>query len=104
MILLTGASGFIGNAILKNLVEVPMKILTRKEIPHFYSHVFYGEIDGSSIYQSALEGVSVVIHTAACAHRKDFSAENYYEVNTYGTLNFARQAADAACLAKFNVP
>lgn len=95
MILLTGASGFIGNAILNNLIGVPLKILSRKNIPHFDGYFFYGEIDGHSSYQSAVEGVKVVIHTAACAHRKDFSAEKYSEVNISGTLNLARQAADA---------
>lgn len=95
MILLTGASGFVGNAILNKLVDVPLKILSRKDIPHFDGYCFYGEIDGHSNYQSAVEGVSIVIHTAACAHKNNLSVENYYEVNTAGTLNLARQAADA---------
>ena len=95
MILLTGASGFIGSAILNKLVGAPLKMLSRKNIPEFENHVVYGEIDGHSNYQSAVDGVSVVIHTAACAHRKDFSADNYFDVNTLGTLNLARQAADA---------
>jgi nucleoside-diphosphate-sugar epimerase len=95
MILLTGASGFIGSAILNKLVGGQFKILSRKNIPHFENYIFYGDIDGHSNYQCAIDGVSVVIHTAACAHRKDFSAEDYFDVNTLGTLNLARQAADA---------
>lgn len=44
MILLTGASGFVGNAILNKLVDVPLKILSRKDIPHFDGYCFYGEM------------------------------------------------------------
>lgn len=97
MILLTGATGFVGGAILKRLSSYPIRVLGRgklnfNEVPHYF-----GDINSTGDYNHALVGVDVVIHAAARSHIMDDSAvdplNNYLEINLYGTINLAKQAA-----------
>lgn len=102
MILLTGATGFIGSAILKRLSGTSgthirtygRKIINGQSI----SHVM-GTIDAVTDYSLALTGVDVIIHAAARAHVMDDVETDpliaYRNVNVAGTLNFARQAVNS---------
>jgi nucleoside-diphosphate-sugar epimerase len=98
-ILLTGASGFIGSALLKSLSHHHVNLIGRRKFKTTFP--FYTkELNESENYEECLSNVDVVIHAAARAHiiRKklvDFSTE-YHSVNTKGTLNLARQAASLA--------
>ena len=102
-ILLTGASGFVGNAILKNAQQRGLKIRpvyrsidSAKREPYA---LVVPELDGAADWSQALQGIDVVIHAAARAHimREDAidPLAEYRRVNVEGTLNLARQAAAA---------
>ncbi len=95
-ILLTGYSGFIGSNVLHYLKDrMEITLLGRKPLEDFEFHAA-SFISGES-YSQAMEGVDVVIHCAARVHVMDDRSPNplqdYREVNTYGTVNLARQAA-----------
>lgn len=112
MILLTGATGFVGNAVLKQLMQQPeMAIRTygrRAPIgvnddraadasPQMMSHVT-GEISDAADYTLTLVDVDVVIHCAAQAHINKNATDRQAEfnhVNCDGTLKLARQAIAA---------
>ena len=57
------------------------------------------EVSSSTDYSDCLESVDCVIHCAARVHIMDDSVKDplleYREVNTYGTINLAKQAAEA---------
>ncbi|MGU5725783.1 NAD-dependent epimerase/dehydratase family protein [Aeromonas caviae] len=112
MILLTGATGFLGNAVLKQLVQQPdVAIRTYgRRAPvgvnadrvadasaQAMSHVI-GEISAAADYAPALIDVDVVIHCAAQAHINKNATDRQAEfnsVNCEGTLKLARQAIEA---------
>lgn len=113
MILLTGATGFVGSAVLRQLMQQPdMAIRTYGRRPpvgvnadlaadtraQVFNHVT-GEISASADYDSALASVDVVIHCAAQAHMMEKTANNgvdiYRNVNVDGTLHLAQQAIAA---------
>jgi nucleoside-diphosphate-sugar epimerase len=103
MILLTGASGFVGKAVLKTAqkrcIEIRPVYRTITSASGQSSAVLISSLDSKSDWFQALQDVDVIIHTAGRAHiisedaRDPFSA--YQLVNVQGTLNLARQAAAA---------
>lgn len=108
MIMLTGASGFVGGAVLTQLMQQPDLVirtfgrrtangLSINATPNL-SHVI-GNIDGATDYSEAINGVDVVIHCAARTHiMRDESTEllvEYRKINLEGTLNLAKQAVKA---------
>lgn len=108
MILLTGATGFVGNAVLEQLMQQPdvaIRTYGRRAPVSLsvgnvcaVSHVTE-EINGTVSYATAVRDVDVVIHCAARAHiMRDEVTEplvEYRKVNLDGTLNLARQAVNA---------
>lgn len=100
MILLTGVSGFVGSHLVKSLCDAEIVAIGRSKPVIFDESNFLScSIDGKGDYTSILSGVAVVIHCAARVHVMDDLADNplelFREVNTRGTLNLARQAAEA---------
>lgn len=98
-ILLTGYTGFIGSNILDLCKERSdsIKCLGRRK-PLF--GIFYqGELSSSSEYRDALDGVDVIIHCAARVHVMNDSSidplTEFREVNSFATLNLAKQAIAA---------
>jgi nucleoside-diphosphate-sugar epimerase len=102
-VLLTGASGFVGKAVLKtahqrglNIRPVFRSLDSAKGHPEA---VLVSGLDGAADWSQALQGVDVVIHVAARAHIMREEAldplDEYRRVNVQGTLNLARQAAAA---------
>lgn len=96
---ITGATGFLGAHILKGLPAEQLVILGRRD-PIFPTAVFHQcSIDGDADFNEALVGVKVVIHCAARAHIMNDDSQDplteFRKVNTLGTLNLAKQAADA---------
>lgn len=87
----TGASGFVGSALSSELklrgIDVHSILRTQQEI------------DGSTDWRDALQGVSVVIHLAARVHVMHENAINplaeFRKVNVEGTEHLARSAAAA---------
>ena len=103
MILLTGASGFVGEALYTTLVKYwPLRISVRdksKKNLFLNVDVFEASLFPDQDWSSALDEVSVVIHCAARVHvtnekSSDFLSE-FRRVNVDGTLNLARQASKA---------
>ena len=103
-ILLSGASGFIGSALLTDFIRHNRKVtaLVRNDRSHLSPEVKVIVADLSSLEQldeSALSGVDTVVHTAAIAEVADASSEQllgrYRQINSDATLSLAKRAADA---------
>ncbi len=104
MHLITGATGFIGGAVIKRLISgkslavAAVRLMPIEWLTH-YPVVEVGDIDANTDWSVALIGVSSVVHAAARAHvMKDQSADplaEFRRVNVAGTLNLAQQAAAA---------
>ncbi|MFA6121772.1 MAG: SDR family oxidoreductase [Sideroxydans sp.] len=87
----TGASGFVGSALSSELRSRGMDVRSILRTQQ--------EIDGSTDWRDALQGVSVVIHLAARVHVMHESAVDplaeFRKVNVKGTEHLARSAAAA---------
>lgn len=104
-VLLTGATGFVGRALVSRLAvrpDVDLSVAVRSLSVDLLGlgvlqHVAI--LDGSSDWGAIVSGADVVIHAAARVHvMKDQSEHPLFEfrrVNVEGTLNLARQAAAA---------
>lgn len=98
--LVTGASGFVGSALLSRMKErgLPTRAAARRDVPGWQTFRV-GEIDGSTPWAEALAGCGCVVHLAARVHvMKDRATDPlaaFRRVNVEGTLNLARQAAKA---------
>lgn len=106
-ILITGASGFVGNACAQTLqamnqYEVCLAVRNLNNIrvdQRGFSMVQVDELSLSTPWEKALQNCDCVIHTAGRAHVMKENANNpseeYRRVNVEGTLNLARQAIKA---------
>lgn len=104
MMLITGANGFVGSALVSKSMAQGHTV--RATVRH-HGATFdaaaevcvLGELGPDTKWQVALAGVDTVIHTAARVHvMNDRSADplaEFRRVNVAGTLNLARQAAAA---------
>ncbi len=104
-VLITGANGFIGAAVCSQLKHAGFVFqpvvrsahstaLSTQTLPPVVV-----DFEGDTDWSTALESITEVIHLAARVHViKDLSIdplEAYRQVNVAGTLNLARQAAEA---------
>ncbi len=103
-VLVTGATGFVGNALIKNLLlddyHVVATIRSEQSILGLgIEAVSVGNISAKTDWSKALNDVDEVIHCAARAHILNDSVADplaeFRQVNTAGTLNLARQATEA---------
>jgi len=102
-LLLTGATGFVGQHLLSALIQsnFPYQIAVR--IPAGNSAhpkcISVGDINAHTTWSQALQGVTDVVHLAARVHITQETSTDAYAafraVNTASTLNLARQAAAA---------
>ena len=97
MILVTGATGFIGSAVLAELDSRGLNVRGITRDLNQGSYMSIGNIGPDTDWGSVLSGVDIVIHIAARVHVMDDVVEDplaeYRKVNLEGTLNLARQAA-----------
>ncbi len=105
MVLITGANGFIGQALCSVLSARDERI--RRAVREQDSRrdstgeesVVVGSIDGHTDWAAALRGVDTVVHLAARAHLVRESGSDllstYREVNTEGTRRLAEMASKA---------
>ena len=103
-ILVTGANGFVGQALQQKLDECRRfntsgAVRCDNQISNTTGNIVVGSMDKNTNWQPALTGKDVVIHAAARAHiMKDQALAplaEYRKVNVEGTLNLARQASEA---------
>lgn len=98
-VLVTGANGFVGQAAAQALAQAKFEVVPAVRESIGSGQVAVGHLDGSTDWRAALAGCDVVLHLAARVHvmreeEKD-PLSAYRSVNTDGTLNLARQAAQA---------
>ena len=105
-LLVTGATGFVGGALVKRLAdECPaggVVAAVRRQgvaLPEGVQPVQTCDLLPTTDWRDALQGVEVVLHCAARVHAvqddEDTPFEVYRQVNVEGTHNLARQAAQA---------
>lgn len=104
MILVTGASGFVGSALLHRLASEGQAVrgAYRENVPKLgdgSQGIPVGELGEAQDWRVALEDTYAVVHAAARVHMMHDAAGDplaeYRRVNVQGTLNLARQAAAA---------
>lgn len=106
MILVTGATGFLGGAVVQRLLAEDgsrcVAVALRRVNPDFSARVVQsvtGDLNSLTDWSVALKGVTAVVHCAARVHVMADTAANpldaFRRVNVEGTLNLARQAAFA---------
>ncbi|MHC8354999.1 UDP-glucose 4-epimerase family protein [Pseudomonas sp. LB3P81] len=101
-VLLTGATGFVGGAILRRIVnekKYPVIAALRESSPALAEEVEtvrFSTLDGQTSWKDCFTDTDVVIHSAARVHVMNDTEEDplsaFRKVNVEGTLNLARQA------------
>lgn len=99
-VLVTGATGFVGKALLAHLAASGHGVgAAVRCVSGHVGEVVVGDIDGKTDWAAALNGCDAVVHLAARVHKMDDKVQDplvlYRATNTEGTLNLARQAAKA---------
>lgn len=98
MILVTGAGGFVGTAVVAELARqgISYRGVTRRPRVGFFN---IGDIDPRTDWTAALDGVDAIIHLASRAHVMDEtvadSTTHLRSINVDSTLNLAEQAIKA---------
>nr|WP_292613998.1 NAD-dependent epimerase/dehydratase family protein [Nitrobacter sp. 62-13] len=103
VVLVTGADGFVGRHIVAALNQAGwhVRLAQRSPAPQCSNiDVVTGfDLGPSTDWQPALNGVQAVVHLAARAHRsiriQQREEELYFSINVDGTMQLARNAADA---------
>jgi nucleoside-diphosphate-sugar epimerase len=107
VILVTGATGFVGKAVVQRLLAEDesrcVVVAVRRDDQQWPERVLprvTGDLEPDTDWSVALGGISLVVHSAARVHVMQEAGadplEEFRQVNVQGTLNLARQAAAAS--------
>jgi nucleoside-diphosphate-sugar epimerase len=103
-VLVTGANGFLGDALVAELSLQSNEVAVAVRSPHSNvrankSAFVVGDISANTDWRQAVASVDAIVHLAARVHVMRETADDpmaeFRRVNTDGTLNLARQAAAA---------
>lgn len=102
-IAITGGSGFVGSKLITELAKQRVKgiVFTRQAIalPEHFNNIVIPTIGSMTDYGDCFKNTDCIVHAAARVHvLNDVSVDplaEFREVNTFGTLNLARQAVAA---------
>lgn len=104
-VLVTGASGFVGRALVERLVadrRHSVRVAVRTpltDLPPAVKQIRIGDIDATTEWRAALAGIEIVVHAAARVHvmreRQHDPLAAFRQVNVAGTLRLAQEAAAA---------
>lgn len=98
-ILVTGATGFLGRAVVEHLIGRGRAVRAAVRQDAGPGAVAVGDLSGATDWSAALIGVDTVVHCAARAHVLNETSDNplaqFRAVNTEATVALARQAAAA---------
>jgi uncharacterized protein YbjT (DUF2867 family) len=106
VILLTGATGNVGSALLRRLVATgkPVRVFVRHPrnlgLERVRVQIALGDLSDASSFRHALRGVSTVVHLAAAIRDQERDQATIEEVNGLGTLRLVR-AAERAGVERF---
>ncbi|MUJ37258.1 NAD-dependent epimerase/dehydratase family protein [Aliivibrio fischeri] len=93
MILLTGATGFIGHYVSQKKLQI--KYAVRDNDTSLTNSFVIKALDSKTNWQGAFNQIDSIIHLAGLAHSHSFTNDDYQSVNVDGTLHLAREAAIA---------
>lgn len=100
-VLVTGASGFVGRALIAELQAQAYDVVgsVRRPVAKTATYIHVGELGPDTVWDAAVQGRQVVVHTAARVHIMNEQAADplasFRRANVAGTLRLARQAAEA---------
>lgn len=106
MILVTGASGYVGNNLVRRLVKQgkPVRAMVgnvekgKVRLSDVESEIVQGDVTRPETLSKAMQGVDTVVHLVAIAIEK--GSRKYETINTQGTINVV-DAAKAAGVKRF---
>lgn len=98
-ILVTGATGFLGRAVVEHLIARGRSVRAAVRRDAGPGAVAVGDLSAETDWSDALEGVDTVVHCAARAHVLKETSDNplaqFRAINTETTVALAQQAAAA---------
>ncbi|WP_333913726.1 UDP-glucose 4-epimerase family protein [Vibrio coralliirubri] len=100
-VLVTGSTGFVGSRVVGLSEEREWDVVpVVRKVGQIQPNSFVASsIDSVTDWSGAFEGVDCVVHCAARVHQMNETEQDaliaYRDINTLGTLNLAKQAADA---------
>lgn len=98
-VLVTGASGFIGGHLVKELLqkEWPVRVLLHKSVPLQAKEceIAAGDIRDIDALRKALPKIDILFHLAAALGASPIKKREFFQINATGTENLLRAAQEA---------